>query len=207
MTSAEIMRMLETFRAKYTPDVERLDDDTVRLWKDQFLQVHRDDMRAAVKDFLAASPASEGFPKPARVRQFLRARQEAATGHTEPSPGKPASRPSGPAQPCGCDHGWKASTVEETAVASRPTLDPATGKLDGPPEAYTLTYEPGLFPCPVCNPAGYDRWHDQWIPEAHRMRPIKSTDLIDYDPRVVLAEARALIPSNLTTLTKDPDHL
>lgn len=202
MTSAEIMRMLETFRQKYSPEVAVLDPEVVRIWKDQFLQAHRDDMLPAVKDFLAASPASEGFPKPARVRQFLRARQEAATGHTEPSPGKPAAPP-----PHRCDRGWAESTLTETAVASRPAKDPRTGRLDGPDEAYTLTYPPGVYPCKQCNPNGFDRWHDRWIPEAHRMRPVRSTDMFTFNPVDKLAEARALNAPALATLTRDATDL
>jgi hypothetical protein len=206
VTSTEIAKLLETFRKRFTPDVEIIAPETVRLWNEQFRDIHRDVMRAAVKAYLAAPPA-EAFPKPAALRWFIREASKAATGNTEPSPGKPAAPPTVQDGSCpgGCDRGRRESSIVETAVASRPSIGEHR-KLDGPPEPYEFAYPPAVYPCPTCDPGGYDRWHDQWVPEARRMRPVRSTDLLDYNPTEKLREARAL-NATLPTLTKDPNDL
>jgi hypothetical protein len=201
VTSSEIAKLLETFRRRFTPDAALVAPEVVALWNEQFRDTHRDVMRVASKAYLADPPA-EGFPKPAALRWFIREASEPAEAATGASQSKPRAKPATRNEPHGCDRGWSTSTQEETGVASRPTLDEKTKKLDGPSESYTFTYPPGLLPCAVCNPAGHERWRTQWVPEGNRMRPVKSTDLFDFDPTEKLLEARSLV-----NVTKDPADL
>jgi len=192
MTSDEIVRLLETFRAKYTPN-GTIDDDTIQLWKDQFLQTDRELMKTAVLDYLANE---EFFPKPARLREYI-------SKH---------SRQVRRAQPRGgcvdnCDSGWVESQESVTAVASRPTLDPHTKRLDGPPEAYELTYPPGVYPCRACRPDAFNQWHDAWVPEAIRNRPAITPDtLLPANPQKGIALARRTLAA-AGNVTKDASTL
>jgi hypothetical protein len=196
VTSAEIDRLLETFRRKYTPDAV-LPPETVRLWNEQFRDTHRDIMRPAAK---ACLDNETSFPKPARLRWYI---QAAANAVENPTP-----RPRRDPETCDprCDRGWIDSEEKDTVIASRPTLDPMTGRLDGPPESYEFTYPAGLYPCPTCEKAKYDRWHDKWVPHALSNRPVKTPDLLPANPVKGLASARAALAA-ADNLTKDANSL
>lgn len=204
MTSDEIARLLETLRKRYTPD-RPLPEGIQSLWVEQFRQTHRDDMRSAYDRYIADHPASESFPKPAGFRWYLQTAAKPVQQPVVASPVKPADRTGQQTVPCGCDNGWKLSRIVETAVASRPTMGDKK-KLDGPPEAYEFTYPPGVYPCPTHRIAEYDRWHDQWVPEAIRMRPVRPTDTMDYNPVAKVAEVKAML-RNLGPVTKNAEEL
>ena len=167
-------------------------DDLVTLWWNSFHEASQ----PVIDDVLADVVANETFmPTVAKFREYLDKHSRIAKRIAPRSTGCQT-----------CDgSGWKESTVVETATGKRPTKG-ADGKMGGPMEAYKFTYPPGVYPCPSCEPARYDRWHDQWVPEANRNRPAKAPDLLPANPRKGLADARQAL-AKADQLTRNTEEL
>jgi hypothetical protein len=183
----KLLRRLQEHYRTPEPSDQMVDD-----WWDEFHATPDDAMDAAASSVIANE---DYHPRIARFREYL-------------SMQNPQARMTQPLTTCVlCEGtGWRESTVDEKAVASRPTRDPRTKKLDGPPEVYEHTYPPGVYPCQRCQPARFERWRDQWVPEARRTKPVTSKDRFDYNPAAKLAEARKVL-SDLGGLTRNADDL
>ena len=168
-----------------------IEDHVIDVWWENFQDVPLDRMRRAARAYMEGE---DDPPTVARFREYL-----SAVGSADRAA----------AGPDWCAHcegvGWRESRHRETAVASRPT-EGRNGKMDGPPETYEFTYPPGYYPCEHCNTAGYERWQETFIPEARRMRPVKSTTTFPFNPQDMLSAARLQLDS-VGTLTKDPGTL
>lgn len=190
MKDEEVGKLVGTLADHYgvTPD-----DEMVDLWWNSYHET----AQSVIDDALADCLANENYmPKVAKFREYVDKHSRIAR-RVEP-------RRFG-CQTCPGD-GWVESTQQETATGKRPTKVP-DGKMDGPMESYEFTYPPGVYPCPACERARYDRWHDQWVPEANRNRNLqpKAPDLLPANPRKGLASARAMLAAadNLTRSTED----
>jgi hypothetical protein len=139
-------------------------DDLVTLWWNSFHETPQPVIDAALADYLASE---SWMPLPAKFREYIDKASRAAR-RIEP-------RRTG-CQTCD-GNGWKESTRTETAVSSQ-------GQF---------TYPAGVFPCPECEPERHDRWRTQWIPEAKKLQPVKTPDLLPANPRKGLATARAAL--------------